>query len=282
MVNTLARRVGAELLVVDVGVDHDFEAAPGLLHRKIARGTRNLARESAMTREQVDKALLAGAGAVLQAGPCDVLALGEVGIGNTTAASALLALLLGAEAREVVGGGTGVGSTALARKTAAIEQALLRCRAADLDPLAMLAEVGGFEIAALVGGILAGAARRIPVVLDGFIVGVAALVAARLAPPVTDYLLASHRSAEPGHRRVLECLDLRPLLELELRLGEGSGAVLALPLLDAACAVLRDVRTFREAGIDEPVDERAALARRFDAQRNSAHQEHDFLRRRRD
>ncbi|MDQ3605012.1 MAG: nicotinate-nucleotide--dimethylbenzimidazole phosphoribosyltransferase, partial [Gemmatimonadota bacterium] len=207
-------------------------------------------------REQAEKALLAGAQAVLEAEPCDVLALGEVGIGNTTAASALLALLTDAEARDVVGTGTGVGSTALDRKTAVIEQALRRCRARDLDPLDMLAEVGGFEIAALVGGILAGAGRRIPVLLDGFMVAVAALIAARLAPPVTDYLLASHRSAEPGHRHVLECLGLRPLLELELRLGEGSGAVLALPLLDAACAVLRDVRTFREAGIDEPVDER--------------------------
>jgi nicotinate-nucleotide--dimethylbenzimidazole phosphoribosyltransferase len=256
VVNALARRVGADLLVVDVGVDHDFEAAPGLLHHKIARATRNLARECAMTREEAEAALLAGAQAVLETTQCDVLALGEVGIGNTTAASALLALLVGAEAHDVVGGGTGVGSTTLGRKTAVVEQALRRCHAQDLDPLDMLAEVGGFEIAALAGGILAGAARRIPVVLDGFIVGVAALIAARLAPPVTDYLLASHRSAEPGHRRTLECLGLCPLLELELRLGEASGAVLALPLLDAACTVLRDVRTFREAGIDEPVDER--------------------------
>lgn len=255
-INALARRVGASVEVVDVGVDHDFGAATGIAHRKVRRGTRNLAAEPAMRRGEAERALLAGAAAVLEGPPCDVLALGEVGIGNTTSAAALLALLVGAEAAEVVGAGTGVGSGTLRRKTGAVERALARCRGRSLDPVEALAEVGGYEVAALAGAVLAGASLRVPVVLDGFITGVAALAAARLAPSSLDALVASHRSAERGHARVLEELGLRPLLELELRLGEGSGAALALPLLDAACDLLRDVRTFREAGIEEPLDER--------------------------
>lgn len=255
-INALARRVGAEVSVVDVGVDHDFGGATGIVGRKVRRGTRNLAAEPAMTRGEAERALLAGAAAVLEAPPCDVLALGEVGIGNTTAASALLALLLGAPAAEVVGAGTGVGSGTLRRKTEAVERALARCAGRDLDPLDSLAEAGGLEIAALAGAVLAAASRGIPLVLDGFITGVAALVAVRLAPAARDALVAAHRSAERGHALALDALGLRPLLELELRLGEASGAALALPLVDAACALLRDVRTFREAGIDEPVDER--------------------------
>lgn len=255
VINALARRVGAEVAVVDVGVDHDFGRATGIAHRKVRRGTRNLAVEAAMTRAEAGRALLAGAAAVLDAPPCDVLVLGEVGIGNTTAAAALLALLTGARAAEVVGAGTGVGSATLRRKEAVIDRALTRCRETS-DPLDALAEVGGFEIAALAGAALAAASRGVPVVLDGFITGVAALLAARLAPAVRGSLVASHRSAERAHARVLAELGVKPLLELELRLGEGSGAALALPLVDAACAVLRDVRTFREAGIEEPLDER--------------------------
>jgi nicotinate-nucleotide--dimethylbenzimidazole phosphoribosyltransferase len=259
VVNALCRGVGAELVVVDVGVQHDFGAATGIVHRKVARGTRNLAGEDALTREEAEAALLAGAASVVEVGPCDVLALGEVGIGNTTAASALLALLTGAEAAEVVGAGTGVGSGTLRRKTQVVARALARVHGRELDALGKLAAVGGLEIAALAGAVVAGAARGVPVVLDGFITGVAALLAAELAPTVRESLVASHRSAERGHARVLEALGLRPLLELELRLGEGSGAVLALPLLDAACALLREVRTFREAGIEEPVDGRGLL-----------------------
>ena len=256
VVNALARETGAEVRVIDVGVDHDFGAATGLSHRKVSRGTRNLAVEDAMTRGEAERALLAGAAAVASLPPCDVLALGEVGIGNTTPASALLALLTGASAEEVVGMGTGVGSEALRRKTEVVARALERCRGREMDTLGQLAAVGGYEIAAMAGAALEAAARRIPVVLDGFITGVAALVAAGLSPEVAEYLVASHRSAERGHALVLERLGLSPLLDLGLRLGEGSGAVLAFPLLGAACAVLRDVRTFREAGIDEPADPR--------------------------
>lgn len=259
VVNALAREHGARVVVVDAGVDHDFGAATGISHRKVGRATRNLAVEDAMTRDEAARALLAGAAAVAELGKVDVLALGEVGIGNTTAASALLALLTGAPAEEVVGAGTGIGSGALRRKTEAVRRAVARCEGREMDALDRLAAVGGFEIAALAGAVLAAASRRIPVVLDGFITGAAALAAAALAPGVADHLVASHRSAERGHALALERLGLRPLLVLELRLGEGSGAVLALPLVRAACAVLRDVRTFREAGIDEPADERGRV-----------------------
>lgn len=258
VINALARQTGTEIRLVDVGVDHDFRGATGVRHRKVARGSRNLAREAAMTQEQARQALLAGAEAVLEDGPCDVLALGEVGIGNTTAAAALLALLTGAGAADVVGAGTGIGADALHRKRSVVEAALRRCEGMELDALEKLVQVGGFEIAALAGAISAAASRGIPVVLDGFITGVAALLAAELDPTVRGCMIASHRSAERGHALVLERLGLRPLLELELRLGEGSGAVLALPLLESACNLLRDVRTFREAGIEEPLDPRGA------------------------
>jgi len=259
VVNALARRFGAELRVVDVGVDHDFEDATGIDRRSVARGTRNLAHGDAMTRAEAERAILAGASAVAALAPCDVLALGEVGIGNTTSAAALLALLAGLPADEVVGRGTGVGDEALGRKTAAIARAVERCGGAELDVVGKLAAVGGFEIAALAGAVLAAAERRIPVVLDGFTTGVAAMVGIELAPAARSVLIASHSSAERAHAAVLESLGVEPLLRLGLRLGEGSGAVLALPLLDAACALLRDVRTFREAGIDEPVDPRGLV-----------------------
>jgi nicotinate-nucleotide--dimethylbenzimidazole phosphoribosyltransferase len=255
-VNALARSAGAELVVVDVGVDHDFGGATGIVHRKVRRGTRNLAAEDAMTRAETERAMLAGADAVRLLGARDVLALGEVGIGNTTSAAALLALLTGASAEDVVGVGTGVGSATVARKAEIVARAVERCRGRRMDAIDRLAAVGGYEIAALAGAILAAAAGRTAVLLDGFITGAAALVAARLAPPVADYVIASHRSAERGHAIVLNRLECKPLLELDLRLGEGSGAVLALPLATAACALLRDVRTFREAGMDEPLDPR--------------------------
>ena len=252
VVNAFARRMGIPLTVVDVGVDHEFGDASGLVNRKVRRGTRNFAHEPAMTRAEAERALLAGADVVRNLPHCDALALGEVGIGNTTAAAALLALLTGADAAEVVGGGTGVGSAALDRKRETVRRATDRYR--DTDPIGRLAAVGGFEIAALAGAMLAAAERRIPVVLDGFITGVAALLAAELAPAVREYLIASHRSAERGHALTLGRLRLQPLLELEMRLGEASGAVLALPLLESACALLRDVRTLREAGIEDPLD----------------------------
>jgi nicotinate-nucleotide--dimethylbenzimidazole phosphoribosyltransferase len=256
VVNALARRQGVDVRVVDVGVDHDFGAATGLVHAKVARGTRSLARHDAMTRAQAEQALLGGMDAVRLLGPCDVLALGEVGIGNTTSAAALFALLTGASPEDAVGRGTGVGDATLARKADAVRRAAERTRDVELDTLGKLSAAGGYEIAALAGAILGAAARRIPLVLDGFITGVAALAAVELAPAARGYLVASHLSAERAHAAVLESLGLAPLLQLGLRLGEGSGALLALPLVESACALLRDVRTFREAGIEEPIDPR--------------------------
>lgn len=242
----------AELLVVEVSVDHEFEGASGLLHQKVGRGTRNFVYEPAMTPEQAEQGVLVGAKTVLEGPVCDLVALGEVGIGNTTSAAALLALLLNVEATEVVGSGTGLGSEGGRRKVKVVQRALDRCRGRQPDPLHALSEVGGFEIAALVGAILAAASRRIPVFLDGFITGVAALIAVELSPAAHGYLIASHRSAERGHTLVLERLGLKPLLELDLRLGEGSGAALAFSLAESACRVLRDVRTFREPGPTSP------------------------------
>ncbi|HEY0780053.1 MAG TPA: nicotinate-nucleotide--dimethylbenzimidazole phosphoribosyltransferase [Gemmatirosa sp.] len=261
-INALLRPTGTALAVVDVGVAHGFDPSAGIEHAKVARGTGNIAAGPAMTRTDALASVLAGATAVERRLPLDVLALGEVGIGNTTAAAALLALLTGATGDEVAGAGTGVGPRAQRRKAAVIDAVVRRARGTCLtatgliDPVAALAEAGGFEIGALAGAMLAAAARRVPVVLDGFITGVAALVAVALAPAVGDYLIPSHRSAERAHGRVLEALGRTPLLELELRLGEGSGAALALPLVEAACALLRDVRTFEEAGIEPPLDGR--------------------------
>lgn len=249
-INVLARQVGARVLVVDVGVAADI-AAPGLISRKVAMGTRNLARGPAMTRGEALAAIRAGIevlhGAVEEG--LDAVAVGEMGIGNTTPASAIVAAMTGLPPASVTGRGTGISDERLARKIAVIEDALALNAPDPGDPLDVLAKVGGFELAGLVGVMLAAAARRVPVVLDGFITGAAALIAAGLAPAVLPYLFAAHVSLEPGHRAALEHLGLRPLLELDLRLGEGSGAALALGLLDAAAAIHNEMATFGEAGV---------------------------------
>jgi nicotinate-nucleotide--dimethylbenzimidazole phosphoribosyltransferase len=212
--------------------------------------------EPAMTRAEAIAAIDAGRSVAtgLIDGGVDILAVGEMGIGNTTSASALAAVLTGRPPSEVTGRGTGLDEVAVAHKVAVIERALDRLRPDAKDPLGVLAAAGGLEIAALVGAILAAAEARIPVVLDGFITGSAALVAAAIAPALAPRLIASHVSAEPGHRIVLERLGLRPLLDLDLRLGEGSGAALALPLIRAACATLAEMATFDGAGVSGPND----------------------------
>jgi len=255
VINALARRAGAEVRVVDVGVDHDFAGTPGLLHRKVARGTRNFAREPAMTPAEAERAILAGSEAVAELGEIDLLAVGEVGIGNTTAAAAVAALLTGVPVARLTGRGSGIGDETLQRKGRLID-AVVERQGNRVDPLEVLATAGGLELAALTGAILAAAARHVPVILDGFATGVSALLAVRLAPLTRDYLIAAHRSAEPGHAVVLDRLGIAPLLEWDLRLGEGSGAALVLPLADAACALLRDVATFAESGVVPALDER--------------------------
>ncbi len=253
-VHALARTHGVAVDVVDVGVDHDFGDARGLGRRKVRRGTRNLAREAAMTRDEMHAALDAGRASVAALGAVEALGLGEMGIGNTTAASAIVAALLGARAEDVVGRGTGVGDRALARKRDAVARAL--ALHPSREPLEVLRCMGGYEIAAIAGAIEAAAARRMLVVLDGFIAGAAALVAVRANPELGKLLAAGHVSAEPAHAAVLEALGLRPLLSLDMRLGEGSGAVLALGLVKAAAAVMRDMKTFEEANMARPEDPR--------------------------
>jgi nicotinate-nucleotide--dimethylbenzimidazole phosphoribosyltransferase len=257
-VNAFARQHGIEVVIADLGVDHDFGDASGVAHKKVRRGTRNLAVEAAMTAGERDAAVAAGADLVREIPALDLLALGEMGIGNSTSAAALACALLGLEPADFTGRGTGVGDKTRARKVAAIERALALLEssggpAALSDPLEALRCLGGYEIAALVGAIQAAAARRAVVVLDGFITGVAALVACRIDPKLRGFLVAGHCSAEPAHAPLLSHLGLRPLLDLELRLGEGSGAALAVGLVEAACRTLREMRTFEEAGIEHPL-----------------------------
>jgi len=252
-VNVLARQAGARVVVADFGLASPIGGAPGLVSCPIAAGTANMAVGPAMRREQAVVAIEAGARLALEAldAGADLLGTGEMGIGNTTAASAMVAVLAGAPVEEVTGYGTGVDEGGRRRKVEAITRALRVNRPDPADALDVLAKVGGFEIAGLVGVILAGAAYRIPVVVDGFIAGAAALAAARLKDEARHALLASHRSVEPGHRHVLDALGLEPYLDLGMRLGEGTGAALCIGLAQAAVKLLREMATFKSAGVSD-------------------------------
>jgi nicotinate-nucleotide--dimethylbenzimidazole phosphoribosyltransferase len=249
-VSAIARQHGIQVRVADLGVDHDFLGAKGVADKKVRRGTRNLAREAAMTREECQRAIDAGAELVSELGDVDLLAVGEMGIGNSTSASALAATLLGISASAAVGIGTGVGPNTMQRKIQVIEAALALHRDELTDPTAALACLGGYEIAGMVGAIEQAARQRLAVVLDGFITGVAALVAMRREPRVSAILMAGHRSAEPAHGEILKALELEPILELDMRLGEGSGAALAMALVTTACRIDSEMVTFEEAGIE--------------------------------
>lgn len=250
-INVLARHAGARVVVVDMGVAADLPAHPELLDRKVGRGTRDLSEGPAMSRAQAVEAVEAGVAVVegVIDGGADIVATGDMGIGNTTASSAIVAALTGRRAAEVTGRGTGVDDAGLARKVALIQRALDLQRPDPADGLDVLAKVGGFEIGGLAGVIIGAAARRTPVVVDGFISGAAALIACALAPAARPYLVAGHRSVERGHAAVFERLDLEPLVDLGLRLGEGTGAVLAISLCQAACRLLDEMATFGEAGV---------------------------------
>ena len=249
-INAFSRTVRAQVYVANFGVAAALPEHERLFDLCIANGTRNFYRESAMTDEQAERAIEAGAEAfarVQQRGPVEVLALGEMGIGNTTSAAALICALTGADAAEIVGRGTGIDDATHARKIAVVRAGAARCDRNDWRSCAR--EVGGFEILGLAGAMLAAASARIPIVLDGFIVAAAALLATRIEPNLTGYCIAAHRSQERGHAIALDRLGLRPLLDLDLRLGEGSGAALALPLLEAAARMVREMKTFAEAGV---------------------------------
>lgn len=260
-INALARQVGARVVVVDVGVAVDV-VHPQVISRKVAPGTANMAVGPAMTREQAVAAIEVGLDIAQEeaARGLDLIATGEMGIGNTTAASAITAALTGVAVPLVSGRGTGIGDEQFAHKIQVIERALACNRPDPTDPLDVLAKVGGLEIAGLVGVVLGAAARRVPVVVDGFISGAAALVAVRLCPTVREYLIAGHVSAERGHRLILEQLGLSPLLDLDLRLGEGTGAALAMGLIDAALRAHREMATFAEAGVSEREDATGAAS----------------------
>jgi nicotinate-nucleotide--dimethylbenzimidazole phosphoribosyltransferase len=256
VVNAIAGQAGAEVCVVDVGVAADLPAAPGLLPRKVRRGTGDMTVGPAMTRQEAEQAVEVGietARDLVTAGN-RCLVTGDMGIANTTASAALIAVFTGTDPVEVTGRGTGVDDETWSRKVDVVRRALARHRPDPADPIGVLAAVGGLEQAALAGYLLGAAALRVPVVLDGVIAAAAALAAAALSPQVVHYLVAGHRSTEPGASRALSALGLRPVLELDLRLGEGSGAALALPIVQAAARVLRDVATFDSAGVSGAKD----------------------------
>jgi nicotinate-nucleotide--dimethylbenzimidazole phosphoribosyltransferase len=253
-INALARHVGARVVVVDMGVASELPPHPELLDRKLALGTADLSTGPAMSRDMALRALESGIAVAREtiAAGADIIATGDMGIGNTTASSALVAALTGAPAAEVTGRGTGVDDAGLARKVAVIEQALALHRPDPTDGLGALAKLGGFEIGGLAGVMLGAAAARVPVVVDGFISGAAALLACAIAPALQPYLIAAHRSVERGHLAIFARLDLVPLFDLGMRLGEGTGAALGISLCQAACKVLDEMATFGEAGVAGP------------------------------
>ena len=252
-INVLARLAGARVVVVDVGVAIPLEPHPDLIIHKVAPGTANMAQTSAMTREQAAQAIAIGEEVVRAeiARGLDLVAAGDMGIGNTTPSAAITAGLTGAPVAEVVGRGTGVDDEGLARKITVVERALEVNRPDPDDPFDVLTKVGGLEIGGLVGVILGASAARVPVLIDGFISSAAGLVAAHLKPEVKGYLIASHLSEEVGHQVILDSLGLRPLLNLGLRLGEGTGAVLAMHLVEAAARIPNEMATFGEAGVTD-------------------------------
>ena len=252
-INVLGRHTCTRVVVVDMGVATDIAPHPGLVDRKVARGTGNIARGPAMTRDQAIQALLSGVGVVeeeLTKG-LDIVGTGDMGIANTTPSAAVAVALTGVPAAEMVGRGTGVDDAGLVRKVAAVETAIAVNRPDANDPLDVLAKVGGFEIGGLAGVMLGAAARRRPVVVDGFISTAAAMIAVGLAPRLKPYLIAAHCSQEKGHRIMLDWLGLKPLLDLGMCLGEGTGAVLGIFLVEAACKILTQMATFGEAGVSD-------------------------------
>lgn len=247
--SVLAKHFGCQITVCDVGVNADVREK-AVLNRKIAYGTQNIAQGPAMTRQQALTAILTGA-ELAQNIPADVFGIGEMGIGNTTTSSAVLSVLLEMDAEAVTGRGSGISDEGFQKKKAVIRQAIAVNRPNREDPVDVLSKVGGFDLAAMCGAFLGAAASHRPVVIDGLISAAAALCAVRLCPNVRGYLIPSHASYEIGYRLAMDAMDLKPILLLGMRLGEGSGCPLAFEILDAACAVINDMATFDQAGIDD-------------------------------
>jgi nicotinate-nucleotide--dimethylbenzimidazole phosphoribosyltransferase len=252
-INVLARHDGIDTEVVDVGVDYEFATPRGLRDRKIRRGTANFAQGPAMTREEALRSIEVGVEFAREAAAENIflLGIGDMGIGNTSSAAAMLCALTGAAPANVVGRGTGIDDATLARKIATIERGLRINRPDCHDPLEVLAKVGGLEIGAMAGVMLGAAAFRLPVALDGFISGAAALLAQRFSPHVRDVLFASHLSAEKSHGLMLDALKLAPVFDLQMRLGEGTGACLLMGLLEASVKIMGEMATFESAGVKD-------------------------------
>ena len=255
-VSVMSRRVGARQIIVDAGVAADLPEHPELRQVRIGKGTADISQGPAMSREQAEQCVLVGIDIAVDAAEAgaDLIAAGEMGIGNTTASSAITAAFTGASPQETTGAGTGRNAQELAHKASVVQRALEVNRPDPSDGIDVLAKVGGFEIGVLAGVGLGTASMRRALVVDGFISGAAMLIAQALCPAVRDYLIASHRSAEKGHSIVLSHLKLLPLLELDMRLGEGSGAVLAMPIIESAAACLSEMATFGEAGVSDRDD----------------------------
>lgn len=253
-INVLADHVGADVRVVDFGVASDLPEDWGVIRRKIAKGTRNMTRGPAMEREEAVRGIVEGARlvtAAVQEEGYRLIGTGDMGIANTTPSTAIVAAFSGKSVAELTGRGTGIDDAAWARKVRAVEKALNVNQPDPRDPVDVLAKVGGYEIAGLAGAVLGASVARVPVVCDGFIATAGALIACRLVPQARDYLFVSHRSQEIGHSTMIDLLGLAPLLDLSMRLGEGTGAALAMSLVEASARVLRDIKTFAEAGVTD-------------------------------
>ena len=250
--NAIAKTVGARVSVLDVGVAGEVERHPLLRAAKVRRGTGDLSRGPAMSREEAARAVMAGAGVaeeLVESGGVDLLVTGDMGIGNTTPAACLISAFTGSPPEETTGRGTGIDDETLKLKVNVVVEALELHEPNPKDPLGVLAQIGGLEHAGIAGVILTGAVYGIPVILDGVVSDSAALVARALAPHSTGYVIAGHRSAEPGARIVLQSMELEPLLDLNMRLGEGTGGLLAVPLVQAAARTLEEMATIEEIGI---------------------------------
>lgn len=252
-INVLGRHVGARVVVVDMGVAGDIPASKGLIVKKVGHGTKNMARSPAMSRAEAVRAIMAGAEVFQEtaASGLELAGTGDMGIGNTTASSAIAAVLTGEPVESLTGRGTGIDDSTFSNKVKIIEKAIELNKPDPDDPVDVLAKVGGYEIGGIAGVILAAAKAKVPVVIDGFISGSAALIAAALQPKVKDFIIASHRSVEKGHRAVLKALGVEALFDFDMRLGEGTGAALAMGVIDASLKILNEMATFSEAGVSE-------------------------------
>jgi nicotinate-nucleotide--dimethylbenzimidazole phosphoribosyltransferase len=252
-INVLARHAGVDEVVIDIGVDYDFGEEKDLLSRKVIKGTKNMRNGPAMTREEAQKCIDTGIELALKYAEkgYNIFGTGEMGIGNTTPSSAIAAVIAGATVREVTGRGTGITDETLARKIKVIEDSIALNKPDPGDPIGVLAKVGGAEIGGITGLILGAASKKIPVVIDGFISTAGALIAYAIEPAVKDYMFAAHNSVEKGHAIILEKMGLKPILDLDLRLGEGTGAVIGMFIIEAGLKIYREMATFDEAGVSK-------------------------------